>query len=75
MGERAETELEMARRHVREGEARLERQEALVRKMQQRGVGESKLGEQLAEAIRTSLHLARYHVDRLEEEQEGVGRR
>jgi hypothetical protein len=69
MGARAEAELEMARRHVREGEDRLARQDALVSKMQQRGFGESTLGEQVAETIRTSLYLARRHVGRLEAKQ------
>jgi hypothetical protein len=60
-----ETPLEMARRHVREGEERLARQEALVRKM---GASSSvaDLARVLLDAMRETLAISRSDLERLE---------
>lgn len=54
------TAIAMERRHVLEGEERVARQEALVKKMVERGhVGLVHIGGQMLDALRESLELSR----------------
>jgi hypothetical protein len=63
----AETALQTARRHVREGEARLARQEALVLEMEAGCLsGTLPIARQLLEAMRASLDHFRTDLERLE---------
>ena len=59
--DRRETVLEMARRHVREGEERLARQIAIVAKLDRNAA----LAE-VSEAIRISLDMSKRHLADLE---------
>jgi hypothetical protein len=64
---RAETILEMARRHVREGEARLVRLAALVAKMERVGSqDQAALGRRVQETVRTALELQKGHLRDIE---------
>jgi hypothetical protein len=63
MSDRPETLLELARRHVREGEARLARQDATVAELDKM----ADLGREVRETIRTSLDLAKRHLQQIEE--------
>ena len=65
--DQAETLKELARRHVREGEARLARQEAIVDKLD----NQAALGRQVLETIRTSLDLAERHLQQIEAQSKG----
>jgi hypothetical protein len=65
--DRAETVLEMARRHVLEGEERLARQIALVAKLERGNHTEAAaLGNEVLETIRLSLDMWEGHLSRLE---------
>ena len=67
MIDRPETTLEMARRHVREGEERLARQIAMVAKMERDNHTEAAaLGSKVLEAIRLLLDMSRRHLRDLE---------
>jgi hypothetical protein len=58
-----ETLLEMARRHVRDGEERVMRQEAAAAELERDNYHEAAaLGRELLEAMRTSLDLAKRHL-------------
>jgi hypothetical protein len=60
-----ETPLEMARRHVCEGESRLARQEALVREMWSSS-SVADLARVLPDTMRETLAVARSDLERLE---------
>ncbi len=64
----SKSELEIARRHVREAENRLAQQEASVARMERANLqwGGVELGRELMATLRESLRLARAHVERLE---------
>jgi len=65
--DRPETVLEMARRHVFEGEERLARQIALVAKLERDNHPEAAaLGSKVLEAIHLSLDMSKRHLSRLE---------
>ena len=65
--DRRETVLEMARRHVLEGEERLARQIALVAKLERDHYTEAAaLGSMVLEAIRLSLDMSKRHLHDLE---------
>jgi hypothetical protein len=64
--DRPETVLEMARRHVREGEARLTRQIAIVAKLERDNHTEAALAPKVLETIRLSLDMLEGHLSRLE---------
>jgi hypothetical protein len=65
--DRPETVLEMARRHVLEGEERLARQVALVAKFESANhTDAAALGSKVLEAIRLSLDMSKRHLSRLE---------
>ena len=66
MIDRPETVLEMARRHVREGEARLTRQIAIVAKLERDSHTEAALATKVLETIRLSLDMWEGHLSRLE---------
>ena len=67
MIDRPETVLDMARRHVLEGEERLARQIALVAKLERDNQTEAAvLGSKVLEAIRLSLDMSKRHVHDLE---------
>jgi hypothetical protein len=67
MAQPSESELEIARRHVKEAEARLVRQETIVAEMERANRPDDvELGRRLVDTLRTSLRLARAHVERLE---------
>jgi hypothetical protein len=67
MSDRPETPLEMARRHVREGEKRLARQTALVAEMDGFGHHEmAALGREILENIRSALEFQRDHLREIE---------
>ena len=60
-------EIETARRHVREGEERIARQQALMEKTESaRYLGDADLGTKLLNSMRFTLDLARHHLQRLE---------
>jgi hypothetical protein len=65
--ERPETVLEMARRHVCEGEKRVERQTAIIAAMDKGNYTRAAaLGRQVLETMRASLDIAKRHLQRLE---------
>jgi hypothetical protein len=65
--DRPETVLEMARRHVLEGEERLARQIALVAKLERDNHTEAAvLGSKVLGAIRLSLDMSKRHLRNLE---------
>jgi len=65
--DRSETVLEIARRHVREGEERLARQIALVAKLERDNHTEPvALATKVLETIRLSLDMSKRHLSRLE---------
>jgi hypothetical protein len=65
-----ETPLEMARRHVREGEARIVRQEALVAELKCGHLSDTLIMAQTAlTTMSTALDLARGDLERLEQQQ------
>ena len=66
MIDRAETVLEMARRHVLEGEERLARQIAIVAKLERDNHTEAALATKVLETIRLSLDMWERHLSRLE---------
>ena len=67
MIERPETVLEMARRHVCEGEKRVERQKAIIAAMDKGNYTRAAaLGRQVLETMRASLDIAKRHLQRLE---------
>ena len=60
-------EIETARRHVREGEERIARQQALMEKTESaRYLGDADLGAKLLNSMSFTLDLARHHLQRLE---------
>jgi hypothetical protein len=62
-----ETTLEMTRRHVREGEARLARLAALVAKMESAGFKDQVvLGRRVLGTTRTALELQKRHLRDIE---------
>lgn len=67
MAQASKSELEIARRHVREAEHRLNRQKVIAAGMERANlpVG-AQLSRQLVDGLRESLRLARAHVERLE---------
>ncbi len=64
--DRPETVLEMARRHVLEGEERLVRQIAMVAKLEDNHNETAALGRKVLEAIRISLDMSKRHLSYLE---------
>ena len=67
MPARPENALNMARRHVREGDERLARQAIIVGEMEAQGHDEqATLGRRLLETMRWSLSLQRRHLRDLE---------
>lgn len=67
MIDRPETVLEMARRHVLEGEERLARQIALVAKLERDNLTEAAaLATRVLETIRLSLDMSKRHLGDLE---------
>ena len=67
MPARNENALNMARRHVREGEERLARQAIVVGEMEAHGHDEqAALGRRLLETMRLSLNLQRRHLRDIE---------
>ena len=67
MIDRPETVLEMARRHVLEGEERLVRQIALVAKLERDSHSEAAgMGSKVLKAIRVSLDMSKRHLRDLE---------
>ena len=67
MIDRPETVLEMARRHLLEGEARLARQIALVRKLERASHTEAAvLATKVLETIRVSLDMSKHHLTDIE---------
>jgi hypothetical protein len=61
-----ETELQVAERHVREGEERIARQEALIRELDRDGhPATAEMGRKVLVTLNESLGLARAHVVRL----------
>jgi len=65
--DRPETVLEMARRHVFEGEERLARQIALIAKLgRDNHTDAAALGSKVLEVIRLSLDMSRRHLADLE---------
>jgi len=65
--DRPETLLEMARRHVLEGEERLARQVALVARLERDNHTEAAaLGNEVLEVIRLSLDMSKRHLADLE---------
>jgi hypothetical protein len=67
MRHRPETELDRAGRHVREGEALVARQAALVAEMALLGqVVQAALGRRLLENMRASLVLQKHHLRAIE---------
>jgi uncharacterized coiled-coil protein SlyX len=62
-----ETELQTAERHVREGERRIARQEALIRELDRGGhpAATAEIARKVLAAMNESLVLARTHVARL----------
>lgn len=68
-GLQRETELQMARRHLRDCRARVARQEAIVLEMETTSSSRAAdLGRELLEIMRTAVQLAERHVRRLEGE-------
>jgi hypothetical protein len=64
---RPETILEMARRHVREGDERLTRQAAIVVAMEGGGHhGQAALARRVLETMRTALELQKRHLRDIE---------
>jgi hypothetical protein len=63
-----DTQLEIARRHVREGAERVARQEELVAWLDQRGnyASQTALARKILTTLRTSLDLMRVHFRRIE---------
>ena len=60
-------EIETARRHVREGEERIARQQVLMEKTESaRYLGDAAQGTKLLNSMRFTLDLARHHLQRLE---------
>ena len=66
MIDRAETALEMARRHVLEGDERLARQAAIVAKLERNNHTEAALATKVRETIRLSLDMSKRHLRDLE---------
>jgi hypothetical protein len=67
VSEPPETMLEMARRHVCEGEKRVERQMAIIAAMEKGNYTRAAaLGRQVLETMRVTLDVAKHHVQRLE---------
>jgi hypothetical protein len=64
--DRPETVLEMARRHVLEGEERLARQIAMVAKLEDDHTETAALGRKVLEAIRISLDMSKRHLAEIE---------
>jgi hypothetical protein len=64
-----ESVLEMARRHAREGEARVARQAAIVAELEKDHHAEAvALGSQVLETIRAPLDAMRRHLRQIEEQ-------
>lgn len=67
MARAVESTLEMARRHVREGEQRLALQETIVISLKKAGHTEAaERGHEVLETMRTSLALMRRHLREIE---------
>jgi hypothetical protein len=72
--DRPETVLEMARRHVLEGQERLARQIALVAKLERDNHTEAAaLGGMVLETIRLSLDMSKRHLRDLERRSKALG--
>jgi hypothetical protein len=68
MGGRHETALEMERRHIREGTARLARQEAIIAELGESNQSQTAvLARELLVIMRSSLSLAERHLRYLED--------
>ena len=68
VGANHETILEMARRHVREGEERIARQEGVLAKLDRDNHPQAAvLGRAVLETMRLSLNLSKQHLRALEE--------
>ena len=64
-----ETAVEMAQRHVREGEKRIARQEAMVAELDRDNHPEAAtLGSKVLETMRSSLDLMKRHLQAIEEQ-------
>lgn len=64
-----ETAVEMAQRHVREGEKRITRQEAMVAELDRDNHPEAAtLGRKVLETMRSSLDLMKRHLQAIEEQ-------
>lgn len=67
MAQPAESTLEMARRHVRDGERRVARQEAIVVSLEKaRHTEAAERGRTVLETIRTSLAMMKRHLLEIE---------
>ena len=67
MTDRPETEVEKARRHVREGEERVARLVEIIDEMDRLNHAETAaMGRTILETMRVSLDLRRLHVVRIE---------
>ena len=67
MSDRLETELEMARRHVREGEERVTRQAAIVAELERDSHAKAAvLGRELLKTMLTILDFQKRHLRELE---------
>ena len=62
---KGETELQMVRRHVREGEAHVQRQREFITEMWERG-GPTDIAVTLLEAFQDTLRQHKAHLARLE---------
>jgi ATP-dependent protease HslVU (ClpYQ) peptidase subunit len=62
---KGETELQMVQRHVREGEAHVQRQREIVTKMWERGAP-TEVAVTLLEAFQETLRQHKAHLSRLE---------
>jgi hypothetical protein len=66
-----ETPLEMERRHVREGEERITRQEAIIAKLDKDNHSNVAIsGRELLEIMRSTLNLAKRRLRQIEEQSE-----
>jgi hypothetical protein len=68
---KSETELQMVQRHVREGEAHVQRQREIVTKMRERGAP-TDIAVTLLEAFQDTLRQHRAHLGRIEARDDAV---
>jgi hypothetical protein len=72
MNVQPESELEMARRHVREAEVRLARQEAIIARLESvHLVKDAARGGELLEIMRSSLEFMKRHLREIETRSRG----